>query len=143
MRENESAGGVVVGPDGRIVLVEQHNNSWSLPKGGVETGETLLEAAKREIYEETGLSNLVLVGELGSFERKSIGLDGKSETDEFGVRRRTFFLFTTPETELMPHDKEASAARWVSPEEAIELLSHPKDKEFLRSVLPKVKSAIQ
>jgi 8-oxo-dGTP diphosphatase len=58
-------GGVVV-QDGRALLVkrahEPRKGEWSLPGGMVELGETLAEAAKREIKEETGLD--VEVGEV-------------------------------------------------------------------------------
>jgi 8-oxo-dGTP diphosphatase len=130
----ESAGGIVVGQGGKIVLVEQNSNSWSFPKGGVEEGESLLEAATREIEEETGIKNLEYKGELGSYERYSIGKDGIGETTEFGKRKRTFFLFITNETRLAPQDGEVTEARWVTVDEALAMLTHPKDKEFLRNV---------
>lgn len=140
MIPRESAGGIIVGSDGRIALVQQHNNSWSFPKGGLEAGESELEAARREIFEETGLQGLQLVGELGSYERYSIALDGKSENPDWGLRRRTFFLFTTTETEFRAdaHDEEITDVRWVSVDEALALLSHPKDREFLESVREKI-----
>ena len=55
------AGGIVINPLRGVVLVNQNNNSWSLPKGHVETGETTLEAAIREIKEETGIPSDALV----------------------------------------------------------------------------------
>lgn len=142
MTPRESAGGIIVNSERKLALVEQHANSWSFPKGGVEEGETPLAAAKREIFEETGLSHLELVGELGSYERYSIGPDGTSENKEWGLRKRTLFLFTTTETAFRtePHDKEITQMRWVSVDEALGLLTHEADKAFLESVRAKVEA---
>ena len=140
-----SAGGVIVNAEGKILLVQQHNNSWSFPKGGVNGGESELDAALREIKEETGLTELVYVGPLGSYERYSIGKDGLGETVEWGSRKRTFFLFTTTEpvgSSFTDPDGEVTEVRWVTPDGALALLSHPKDKEFLQSVLPKINDII-
>lgn len=138
MVARSSAGGVVLDREGKLLLIEQHGNTWSLPKGGVEEGESELEAAKREIWEETGVRNLELVGELGSYERFSLAKDGVSEMKELGLRRRTFFLFRTDEEKLEPQDGEVTKAIWVSLEGALSMLSHPKDRKFLESVVQKI-----
>ena len=45
--------------DGKVLLVRRRNepfrDHWSLPGGGVEPGERLRDAVKREVFEETGL----------------------------------------------------------------------------------------
>lgn len=48
------AGGLVI-KDGKLVVLKRHNGVWLMPKGHLESGETLEEAALREAYEETGL----------------------------------------------------------------------------------------
>lgn len=56
-----TAGAVIFHRDraGKIeYLILRHKNYWNFPKGGVEAGETDLEAARREIKEETGLVGL-------------------------------------------------------------------------------------
>jgi 8-oxo-dGTP pyrophosphatase MutT (NUDIX family) len=134
MKIRESAGGIIVGPEGKIALVFQHGNSWSFPKGGIENGESPLEAARREIFEECGLSELSLIRELGSYKRYSIAKDGITEDKDKGLRKRTLFLFHTEENELMPRDEEITEVGWFSVDEALKQLTHPRDREFLESI---------
>ncbi|HRY63643.1 MAG TPA: NUDIX domain-containing protein [Patescibacteria group bacterium] len=84
MKITESAGGVVVGPDNKIVVVNQNGNSWSLPKGHIDPGEDEVTAAKREIHEEAGIrpDNLQMIKKLGTYERTRIGLDGQDDLSE-------------------------------------------------------------
>lgn len=45
--------------DGKVLLIRRRNepfrDHWSLPGGGVEPGEHLRDAVRREVFEETGL----------------------------------------------------------------------------------------
>jgi len=56
-----AAGVVVLDDTDRVLLVGQHRYaldawSWEIPEGGVPAGETALEGARRELFEETGVA---------------------------------------------------------------------------------------
>ncbi|HKV44396.1 MAG TPA: NUDIX domain-containing protein, partial [bacterium] len=60
-----SAGGVVFRREGgvaRYLLIRDSYQNWGFPKGHLKTGEPPAEAARREVEEETGLTNLLLHG---------------------------------------------------------------------------------
>ena len=64
--------------DGRVLLAQRAKppvGLWALPGGHVEAGETLVEAARRELMEETGLSAEImgLVGLYDIIRRDSAG----------------------------------------------------------------------
>ena len=131
MNRTTSAGGIVVNPEGRFLVVSQYGTSWSLPKGHVEEGEDFLTAARREIYEETGLTDVELVRPLGSYERYRLSASGGEDRSE--AKTIHLFLFRAGgEEELRPRDADNPEARWVELEEAARLLTHPVDREFFR-----------
>ncbi len=131
-----SAGGLVLSR-GRVLVVRQLHNTWSLPKGHLEPGETPLEAAKREILEESGIRTLTFIRPLGSYTRYQIGLDGKDDMSK--KKHIIMFLFTTTQTKLRPQDPATPEAVWLPPAKAVARLTHPKDRAFLKRALQAIK----
>lgn len=70
------ASGLIV-RDGKVLVIrrrkEPHKDHWSLPGGGVDRGEKVREAVKREVLEETGLE--VDVGLVAGYREERVGQD--------------------------------------------------------------------
>lgn len=135
-KETSSAGGVVLNSNGEVLVVNQRGTSWSLPKGHIESGEEIVETAKREIYEESGINQLEFIRELGTYQRYKIGKDGHEDKSE--LKTLHMFLFKTQESSLNPADADNPEARWVGKEIVAELLTHPKDKEFFMGIMNEI-----
>ena len=60
-----SAGGIVVNSKNKLLWINR-NNHWDLPKGKVEKGESLENAAMREVSEETGIGDLEITDDLAT-----------------------------------------------------------------------------
>ena len=132
IKYSKSAGGVVINSKGEILVVNQigkQGSSWSFPKGHIDEGEEIIDAAKREINEESGLETkkLVLIKSLENYERTNIF--NPSE-----IKIMHMFLFKTDEMALKPKDADNPEARWVDKAEVAKLLTHQKDKEFFLKV---------
>ena len=54
--EVRACGVLVFRPEPRSFLLMKHTNRWDLPKGHVDVGESDLECALRELWEETGIT---------------------------------------------------------------------------------------
>jgi 8-oxo-dGTP diphosphatase len=121
--EIRAAGGVVV-RDGRIVVVHRPRyDDWSLPKGKLDAGETWEDAALREVEEETGL-RVRLEDELEPAHYLS---KGKPKT----VRYWRMSVVDEPGNEP---DDEVDDLRWLTPDEAIRVLSYEHDVRLVRSL---------
>ncbi len=136
VKHTKSAGGVILNPKGEVLVVSQHGTTWSLPKGHLEEGEDEVAAARREIYEETGIKQLDLVEKLGTFQRYQLDEKGNEVRSEW--KTIVIYLFKTKTIALKPIDPENPEARWVSKDKIADLLTRPEDKDFFRGVIDKI-----
>ena len=114
----EAAGGLVQRTDNKLLFIFR-NNKWDLPKGGVEKKELIIEAAQREVTEETGVSDLIVQKELS--ETFHIFKKGK----RFRLKKTYWYKMSTsymgktePQTEEGIHK-----TKWVSKEKIDEILN--------------------
>lgn len=132
-----SAGGIVISSKGKVLVVNQHGTSWSLPKGHIEEGEDPFTAAKREIHEESGVKDLELIEDLGTYQRYRISKKGNEDISELKIIH--IYLFKTNQIDLKPIDPENPEAVWVDKYYVVNYLTHQKDREFFLSVIDKIK----
>lgn len=105
----EAAGGVVKNEDGNILAIFRRD-SWDLPKGKIDEGESREEAALREVEEETGLQNI----SLGDF------LTTTYHTYRTGKGKRIlkityWFHMSAPDQLLVPQaEEDIELAEWLS-----------------------------
>lgn len=69
LRERLAARVVLIDPDGRVLLMRYDDGPpngvhWCTPGGGLDEGEDFPEAALRELAEETGWTDIALLGEI-------------------------------------------------------------------------------
>jgi len=126
----ECAGGIIINQFNKIAIVNQNYDSWSLPKGHIDKGETAIDAAIREIYEETGIINPALIKKIGTYERYRIGLDGNDDLSE--LKTIHIFLFKSNQKKLNPIDKNNPEAKWIDIKEVEDYLTHKEDIKFFK-----------
>jgi len=128
-----SAGGVVVRGEEIVVIVPTRRAAdgskvLALPKGHLDPGESAVEAATREVREETGIVGEV-VCELGE-SRYWYRRDGRTIS-----KAVVFFLFEFREGDVADHDDEVEEARWMGIHEAAKDLTYEGEREMVDRAL--------
>jgi len=136
VRREISAGGVIwrrQDGDGRVQVVlvrPAGRDTWVLPKGHVEPGEGVIDAAVREACEESGLQ--VIPGErLGDVSYVYSWHDRPGLPPVRIFKRVYFYLMRVRGGDLSAHDAEIAEATWVDLEEAPKRASHKSERELL------------
>lgn len=140
MNIRETAGGIVLNSRGEVALVRNRPGTlWFFPKGGVDEGESLEEAAIREIREETGIKELEYLDTLATYERPKLEKDGTPSSTE--TKRIHMFLYSTGESSLSP-SMEIVDAMWCPLAHIADSLENIKDRAWFTSVFPRVREAL-
>ncbi len=136
VRREISAGGVVwrrQEPNHciQVVLVRPTGrDTWVLPKGHVEPGEAVKDAAVREACEESGLQ--VIPGERLGDVSYVYSWHDRPELPPVRIFKRVYFyLMEARGGDLSAHDAEIAEATWVDLEEAPQRASHKSERELL------------
>lgn len=106
-----------------LVVHRPRYDDWSLPKGKCDAGETYVDAAVREVHEETG-SVCVLGPELPDVRY----LDHKGRT-----KRSRYWAMEHVSGTFEPND-EVDEVRWLAPEAAKAQLSYPHDRPVVSAL---------
>ncbi|MHB9144362.1 MAG: NUDIX hydrolase [Symbiobacteriia bacterium] len=109
-----SAGGIVfkTARPTQLLLILDRYGHWTLPKGHVEPGETVEEAALREIREETGIQGKI-IGKVG--EASYTYQDYRGTVDKMVH----YYLVEAVEGSPKPQLSEVREAKWFSIDDGI------------------------
>ena len=133
IREFSSGGLVIRNMRGRphLAVVRVRDKILALPKGHPEEGESMKEAALREVREETGLTGEI-EEKLGDV-RYWYARDG-----ERVFKVVSFYLLRYLSGRIADHDHEVEEALWIPLEEAPERLAYGGEREMARTALSKL-----
>ena len=127
-----SAGGVAYRNAGNAlelaIIRTTEEGRWQLPKGIVDPGETVEQAALREVHEEAGIT-CELLEAIDTIEYWFVGsYDGPKKRYH---KKVSFFLMKYLSGDVADHDHEVTEARWVPFEDALRMLAFRNEKDVV------------
>jgi 8-oxo-dGTP pyrophosphatase MutT (NUDIX family) len=123
-----AAGGVIVHGERVLVLRWPSRDEVRLPKGHVEPGETVREAALREACEESGYLDLEIVTDMG---HQRVAFD---DGDRHVVRTECYFLMTLVGRPGRPRGcgEPTFDPVWLNWDAALDALTYEAEREWVR-----------
>ena len=143
-------GAIVLNKKNQVFVGKRKDNpvdKWQMPQGGVNDGEDLTSAMKRELNEETGIENIKILNEIdGWFEYELPNyLLGKIWRGKFrGQKQKWFivkFLGNDEEINLEKDKPEFIEWKWLDIENLPNVIVDFK-KNVYEKLLPKIRSFI-
>ena len=139
-----NVGLIIVNTYGKVLICKRKNsNQWQFPQGGIDKGESPIEAAKREIFEEVGIkpSKIKVLGKIKDWVKYEIPKElAKKSFKKKGIvgQKQKWFIFKIKSEACISFvndpDNEFDDFAWVSYWHPIALIVSFK-KEVYRNVL--------
>lgn len=135
MRYDQSYGIVPLRYDGAswfVFVVRHRGGHWTLPKGHPEGVESALECAKRELFEETGLTVVKLLFEPPLVESYQFSSRGKP------IHKTVHYFIAEVEGTIVIQKEELQDGRWIELARAQDIVTYAQMKTLLNSVYEKL-----
>ncbi len=110
----------------QFLLVQHHAGHWALPKGHAENNETDIEAARRELHEETGVANATLVP--GVVLNETYYFKRNQQTITKSVR---YFIGLVKDTAIHIQAAEIEAYTWANFDKAVGMITFSESRRIL------------
>jgi len=127
-----NVGLMLIAPDRRIFVGHRPrmapDMAWQMPQGGIDDGETPVEAACRELGEEVGTTKALLLRESRDWIAYDVPADVAPASWKGrwkGQAQKWFalaFIGRDQDIDLAAHDEEFDAWRWATTREVLELI---------------------
>ena len=155
MKQNElplrlGVGIIVLNKENKVFVGKRKDNptnKWQMPQGGVDRGESLVNAMKRELKEETSIRSIEILKELEGWTEYELPdyLLGKIWRGKYrGQKQKWFivrFLGKDEEINLKTTHPEFIEWQWLDIENLPSVIVHFKKKVY-EKLLPVIKSFI-
>ena len=139
-------GAVVLNKENKIFVGKrrdfQKNDKWQMPQGGVNQGEDLLSALKRELKEETSIKSIEILKELDDWTEYELPsyLLGKIWKGKYRGQKQKWFILKfigdDNEINLQNSHPEFIEWKWVEPESLPKIIvDFKKNKTFYKLIL--------
>ena len=100
---------------------------WSFPKGHIEKGESTEETVRREVKEETGITELEFIPGFKGTIRYFVNYDGEKR-----LKFVAFFLCRTAQKKIIiSHEHQGFV--WLPYKDALKIVTYPSDKKVLEA----------
>ena len=138
-------GAIVLNKENKIFVGKRtdqpHNNKWQMPQGGVNAGEDLISALKRELNEETGIKNIKILKELDEWTEYELPdyLLGKIWKGKYRGQKQKWFVLkfegNDDEINLGTDRPEFIDWKWVKPDNLPNIIVDFKKKLYEKLLL--------
>jgi len=127
MEHEKSCGALVYRRQGDklqlLILRHRMGGHWSFPKGHVESGETEVQTALREVKEETGLTIRLFEGF-----REQVAYSPRP-----GIKKDVvYFLGFAEDSRTTPQEEEISEIRWIDQDQTYQFLTYDNDRRLVQ-----------
>ncbi len=136
-RFRPNVAGILLNKKGEILLIRRkraNDEHWQLPQGGIDAGETVEQAIRREMREEVGTDNFSVLKVLPDFHKYEWpaghprhGFDGQSQTV-------LILQFQGTDADIKIDEDEASDWKWYSNKDAIKTIYPARRPSFERAL---------
>ncbi|MEK6925044.1 MAG: class I tRNA ligase family protein [Nanoarchaeota archaeon] len=120
-KERKNVQAIVRNPKtGKILFLKSHEHKWiTLPMGGVEGDESVVDAAKREVKEETGYANLKYVKTLGGMIKAEYFANHKDENRVSYTNAVMFDLVDEKKVKLDKGEEGKHEVMWIDKKDVV------------------------